>query len=82
MIPFIDFRLQIVKFGTLDVRKWRVFAKPVTYVTGPVKINHVISNYTKLHFCNIFSSECDILFLLISEESPLNSAVVIEILFW
>ena len=39
---------------------------------GPAKINHV----------NIFSSECDIPFLWISEERPLNSAVVIEIIFY
>ena len=50
------------------------------YVNGPAKINHVSTNYTELYFTNIFDSECNILFLYIAEESPLNSAVVMKIM--
>ena len=48
-------------------------------MTGPAKINRVQITLSYI-FGNIFSSECGISFPLISEESPLNSAVVTEIL--
>ena len=50
------------------------------YMTEPAKINHMSTNYTELYFTNIFNSECNILFLYIAEESPLNSAVVMKIM--
>ena len=40
-------------------------------MTGPVKIDYVSTNYTKVHFTNIICSEFNILFLLAAEESPL-----------
>ena len=54
--------------------------KSILFVTGPAKINHVSVNYIDYIFANIFSSECDSPLPSISEESPLNSAVVTEIL--
>ena len=29
-------------------------------VTGPVKVDHVSTNYTKLYFANIFCPKCSI----------------------
>ena len=40
-------------------------------MTGPAKIDHVSTNYTKVYFANIIYSEFSILFLLAAEESPL-----------
>ena len=61
------------------LKKRRNFPHTIIYVTGPAKINHVSANYTELYFSNIFSSEYGMQCPLISEESPLNSAVVTEI---
>ena len=47
-------------------------------MTGPAKIDHVSTNYTKVYFANIICSDFSILFLLAAEESPVfYSAVVI-----
>ena len=54
----------------------------ITYVTGAAKINDMSANYTELHFCYYlpFSIYSNISFLCATEESPLNSTVVIKIL--
>ena len=52
------------------------------YVTGPAKIDHVSRNYIEFYFANVFHSECSIPYLSATEESPLNSAVVVKILLW
>ena len=59
--------------NTVRTRKRRV------YVTGPAKINRAQITLSYI-FANIFSSESGIPLPSISEESPLNSAVVTEIL--
>ena len=46
----------------------------------PAKINHVSINYTEFYlFTNIFSCNCSI---PTAEESPLNSTLVVNILFF
>ena len=37
----------VAKFYALT---WSNMADPVTYVTGPTKIDHVSANYTELYF--------------------------------
>ena len=52
------------------------------FVTGPAKTNHVSTNYIKLSVflqLRIFSSECCIPSPSISEESTLNSVILIDI---
>ena len=34
LVPFIKLKLHCVKVKKLNVREWRVFAEPVTYVYG------------------------------------------------
>ena len=52
-------------------------------MTGPTKIDHVSTKCTELYFSIIFSSECGLPFLWISDKNPLNSAVVANILcYW
>ena len=50
------------------------------YVTGPAKINHVSANYTKIYFRQYHQLRMCYPISIISEESPLNSTVVTEIL--
>ena len=59
---------------------WSVFENLFTYVTGPMKIDHVRAIIPSYIFANIFHSECTIPFLQAAEESPLNSAVVMKTL--
>ena len=50
-------------------------------VTRPLKSTMWVQITPSYSFADTFSSECDLLFPQISEESPLHSVVVIDISF-
>ena len=49
-VGLIDAELHILKGEKLDACIKPLFTNSVTYVTGPVIINHVSANYTELYF--------------------------------
>ena len=52
----------------------------IKFVTVPVKVNNVSTNYTELYFCYYLFSKCSITFLYIADKSPFMSVLLKR--FW